>query len=37
VTVFADYSYDPVFKSIFDIGLIPTITISAESTLVINT
>jgi len=37
VTVFADYSYDPIFKAIFDIGVIPTITISAESTLVINT
>ena len=37
VTVFADYSYDPILKAIFDVGIIPTLTISAESTLVINT
>ena len=37
VTVFADYSYDPIFKAIFDVGFIPSINISAESTLVINT
>lgn len=37
VTVFASYSYDPILKAIFDIGVIPTITINAESTLVINT
>ena len=37
VTVFADYSYDPIFKQILDIGILPSIAISAESTLVINT
>lgn len=37
VTVFADYDYEPILKSVFGIDFIPTITISAESTLVINT
>lgn len=36
VTVWADYSYEPIIKQIFDSELIPSITISAESTLVIN-
>jgi Flp pilus assembly protein TadG len=36
VTVFADLSYDPVIKRVFNTDLIPSITISAESTLVIN-
>jgi Flp pilus assembly protein TadG len=37
VTVFADYSYQPIIKMVFGIDLIPSITLSAESTLVINT
>ncbi len=36
VTVFADYSYEPLIKRVFGTELIPSITISAESTLVIN-
>ena len=36
VTVFVDYSYDPVIKQIFQSHLIPTLTVSAESSLVIN-
>jgi len=36
VSVFAEYAYEPIIKSVFDIGLIPDITISAESTLVVN-
>ena len=37
VTVFAQYSYDPILKSILGLEFIPTIDINAESTLVINT
>ena len=36
VSVFTDYTYDPIFKQIFDTDLIPSISMSAESTLVIN-
>jgi hypothetical protein len=36
ITVFVDYSYDPIFKEIVDVPFLPTIEISAESTLVIN-
>lgn len=36
VTVFVDYSYDPLIEAIVDVPILPTITISAESTLVIN-
>lgn len=36
VTVFVDFSYDPVIKYIVDVPILPEITISAESTLVIN-
>lgn len=37
VTVFADYSYEPIIKMVLGFELIPSITLSAESTLVINT
>ena len=36
VTVYAYYSYDPIIKMMFDTGLIPSIDMNAESTLVIN-
>ena len=36
VTVFVDFSYDPIIKQILDVPVLPTITISAESTLVVN-
>ncbi len=36
VTVFVDFSYDPVLKTVLDFDVLPPITISAESTLVIN-
>jgi hypothetical protein len=36
VTVFVDFTYDPLLKQVIDIGFLPTITISAESTLVVN-
>lgn len=36
VTVYADYSYDPIIKWVFNTELIPSIGLSAESTLVIN-
>ena len=36
VTVFVDYSYDPLIASVVDVPILPTIGISAESTLVIN-
>ena len=36
VTVFVEYSYDPLFRSIFGVGVVPPITISSESSLVIN-
>ena len=36
VTVFVDYTYDSIFRQIFDIDILPTISISAESTLVVN-
>ena len=37
VTVFVDFDYVPLFKQIIDTTILPPITISAESTLVINT
>jgi Flp pilus assembly protein TadG len=37
VTVFAEYSYEPIVKMILGTELIPSISLSAESTLVINT
>jgi len=36
VTVFLDLTYKPMIEHIVDIGLLPDIQISAESTLVIN-
>lgn len=36
VTVFLDFTYDPLLSMVMDIGVLPNITISAESTLVIN-
>ena len=36
VTVFVDFTYDPIFKQILGIAQIPTFQIAAESTLVIN-
>lgn len=36
ITVFVDFAYDPIVKQIIDVPVLPTITISAESTLVIN-
>lgn len=36
VTVFVDFQYDPVIKQLFDVPVLPEISISAESTLVIN-
>lgn len=36
VTVFLDFEYDPIVKQMFDLAVIPGVTISAQSTLVIN-
>ena len=36
VTVFVDFVYDPIIKQIMDVPLIPELTISAQSTLVVN-
>jgi hypothetical protein len=36
VTVFLDFTYQPLIRDVVDIGVLPNITISAESTLVIN-
>ena len=36
VTVFVDYSYDSVLTDIFGVRIIPSLTISAESSLVVN-
>jgi hypothetical protein len=36
VTVFVDFTYNPVIEDLFDFQVLPEITISAESTLVIN-
>lgn len=36
VTVFVDFTYDPVIRQAFDVSILPTITIRAESTLVVN-
>jgi hypothetical protein len=36
VTVFVDFSYAPVLKQILDVPVVPSITIRAESTLVVN-
>ena len=36
VSVFADYTYDPLLELVLGEGILPEITISAESTLVIN-
>lgn len=36
VTVFVDFTYDPIVRSMLDVAIMPTITIRAESTLVIN-
>ena len=36
VTVFVDFTYDPVIGQFIDIPVMPQITISAESTLVVN-
>lgn len=37
VTVFVDFTYDPIVGQIVDIPIIPSIDVAAESTLVINT
>jgi hypothetical protein len=36
VTVFVDFTYRPLIGEVFDLSLLPEITINAESTLVIN-
>ncbi len=36
VTVFVDFTFKPLIGTILEIGLIPELTISAESTLVVN-
>ena len=36
VTVFVDFDYDPIISQVIDVPVLPTISISAESTLVIN-
>jgi hypothetical protein len=36
VSVFVDFTYEPLFEQILQVGFLPTITISAESTLVVN-
>ncbi len=36
VTVFLDFAYKPLISMVLDVGVLPDITISAESTLVIN-
>jgi hypothetical protein len=36
VTVFLDFVYQPLVRQVIDIGMLPDITISAESTLVVN-
>lgn len=36
VTIFVDFTYDPLVKAVIDTTLLPKITVSAESTLVIN-
>ena len=36
VTVFVDYVYDPIVKQVTGVPFLPTIGISAESTLVVN-
>ena len=36
VTVFVDFSYAPILKQILDVPIVPSLTISAESTLVVN-
>lgn len=37
VTVFVDYQYTPLIGTVFDVPLLPSMSIKAESTLVINT
>ena len=37
VTVFVDYDYEPILREILGSEMIPAITISTESTLVVNT
>mgnify|MGYP001548098210 FL=1 len=37
VTVFLDFAYQPLITHVLDVSVLPDITISAESTLVINT
>ena len=36
VTVFVDFTYQPLIREVADVPVLPDITISAESTLVIN-
>jgi hypothetical protein len=36
VTVFVDFTYDPLVKEVVDVPVLPPITVSAESTLVVN-
>ena len=36
VTLFLDFTYQPMIRHVFDVELLPSITIRAESTLVVN-
>lgn len=36
VSVFVDYTYDPILEQVLGLSILPGITISAESTLVVN-
>lgn len=36
VTVFVDFTYDPIFTQVLDLAVMPSFNINAESTLVIN-
>ena len=36
VTVYPDFTHEPLISTVMDVGVLPDITISAESTLVIN-
>lgn len=36
VSVFVEFSYEPILKQILDVPVVPSITIRAESTLVVN-
>ena len=36
VSVFVDFTYEPLHEQILHVGFLPSLTISAESTLVVN-